>query len=467
MRILLISTYELGRQPVHVASPAAYLESAGHIVSTLDLAVEDPTVDHIRAVDAVAISVPMHTAMRLAIATAREIRTEVPDLPIALYGLYASVGSERILGVVADRLIAGEYESGLVDWLGSLAQRPMPLVSVELSRSNFEVPKRTTLPSLDRYARLEWQGESRLVGAVEASHGCRHRCRHCPIPVLYDGRLRVVGLEPVLADIDQLVAAGAQHITFGDPDFFNAPRYSLDILRAAHAAHPDITYDVTVKVSHILQHRDLWAEMAASGVLFIVSAFESVDDFTLEILDKNHNVADMVEAISIVETAGIYLRPTWLPFFPWTTPQDLAVLVGFLDEHRLWEATDPVQLAIKLLIPRGSLLESHSAVIPHLTEYEPDGLRWGWHFEDEGAGLLHKRLDAMAAEASDCEEEAMETLGLMRREIVDANKVALGPMPVGSEVPRLTESWFCCAEPTAGQATSVGLGSGRVRSRLS
>ena len=457
--------YELGRQPVHVASPAAALEKAGHTVSTIDLAVEDPTIDHVRAVDAVAISVPMHTAMRLAIATAREIRSEAPDRPIALYGLYATVGSERSLGAVADRLIAGEYESGLVEWLDSLGEGPKPLMTIDLKPSDFEVPQRATLPSLEQYARLEWQGETRLVGAVEASHGCRHRCRHCPIPVLYDGRLRVVGVEPVLGDIDQLVSAGAQHITFGDPDFLNAPRYSLDIVRAAHAAHPDVTYDVTVKVSHILQHRDLWAEMAEVGVLFVVSAFESVDDSTLEILAKNHTVADMVEAISIVEQARIYLRPTWLPFFPWTTPQDLAVLVGFLDRHRLWEATDPVQMVIKLLIPGGSLLESHPAVTPHLTGYEPEALTWGWQFEDLDAELLHKRLDAIAAEASDCEAEAMATLGLMRREIADVNRSTSGPMPHGSEVPRLTESWFCCAEPTAGQATSVSLGIGKVRSK--
>ena len=435
-------------------------------MSTIDLAVEELTIDHVRAVDAIAISVPMHTAMRLAIATAREIRTEAPDRPIALFGLYAAVGSERSLGVVADRLIAGEYESGLVEWIDSLAEGPKPRMTVDIASSHFQVPQRATLPPLDQYARLAWQGETRLVGAVEASHGCRHRCRHCPIPVLYDGRLRVVGVEPVLGDIDQLVSAGAQHITFGDPDFLNAPRYSLDILRGAHAAHPDVTFDITVKVSHIRQHRDLWVELAEVGVLFVVSAFETVDNSALEILDKNHTVADMVEAISIVESAGIYLRPTWLPFFPWTTRRDLAALVGFLDHHRLWEATDPVQLAIKLLIPGGSLLEGHPAVTPHLTEYEPEALTWGWQFEDLDTELLHKSLDAIAAEASDCEAEAMATLGLMRREIADANKLPLGPMPVGSEVPRLTESWFCCAEPTAGQAISVGFGIGKVRPNI-
>ncbi len=467
MRILLISTYELGRQPVHVASPAAVLEKSGHTVTTVDLAVEELTACHLGEVDAVAVSVPMHTALRLAIATAKTVRAEASGLPIAFYGLYATVGSEGTLGVVADRLVAGEYETGLVEWVDTLSEDPNPRATVDLARSDFQVPQRATLPSLEQYARLEWRGETKLVGAVEASHGCRHRCRHCPIPVLYDGRLRVVGVEPVLADIDQLASAGAQHITFGDPDFLNAPRYSLDILRAAHTAHPDLTYDITVKVSHILQHRDLWEEMAALGVLFVVSAFESVDDHTLEILDKNHTVVDMVEAMTIVGSAGIFLRPTWLPFFPWTTPDDLAGLVGFLDDLRLWEATDPVQLAIKLLIPEGSLLKSHPAVSPHMTGYQPDALTWEWQFVDPDTELLHKQLDAIAADASDCGAEATATLALMRQAIADANGLTVGQMPFGSEVPRLTESWFCCAEPTAGQAASVGLKIGNLRPSLS
>ena len=231
---------------------------------------------------------------------------------------------------------------------------------------------------------LEWAGEARLAAAVEATHGCRHRCRHCPIPVLYDGRLRVVGVEPVLADIASLAADGVQHVTFADPDFFNAPRYSLDILREAHAAHPALTFDVTVKVEHILAHRDLWPEVAELGVLFVTSAFESVDESTLAILDKGHTVSDMREAVTVAGAAGIHLRPTWLPFLPWTRPDDIADLVRFLDQEQLWAVTDPVQLSIKLLLPEGSLLEAHPAITPHLIRYDAPSLTWALGFRGSG-----------------------------------------------------------------------------------
>ncbi len=455
MRLLLVSTYELGRQPVHLASPAAALTAAGVDVTTLDLAVEAWRGSMLDDVDAVAFSVPMHTAMRLAMPLAMDLRGRRPELPVALYGLYAGIGED-------ERDISrfdGEYESDLVAWaLGIDGGRKRNLDA----GARFHRPRRSGLPGHDNYARLEWMGETRLAAAVEASHGCRHRCRHCPIPVVYDGRMRVVGAEAVLADIDQLAADGIEHVTFGDPDFLNAPRYSLDLLEAAHAAHPGLTFDVTVKVEHILAHRSIWAQMASLGVLFVVSAFESTDGRTLEILDKNHTVADMSEAVAVIRSSGIHVRPTWLPFFPWTNPDHVADIVEFLDSHRLWAATDPVQLAIRLLVPRGSLLEGHPAMVPYLGDYQPESLTWSWDFEDPSTAQLHHELDIIAAEASDCGDEAIETLARMRARVGESTKVDLAPMPSSPPAPHLTESWFCCAEPTAGQAAAVGLSLGRV-----
>ena len=431
---------------------------------TLDLAVEAFDTARVSGIDAIAFSVPMDTAMRLAVSAAETIRESNPDLPIAFYGLYAGIGQERSLDGLADVLLVGEYETGLLDWLAGIGDGTRSSGILEhTGKSDFRVPDRSTLPSNHEYAMLEWDGTTRHAAAVEASHGCRHRCRHCPIPVVYDGRMRVVGADVVLADIDQLVAAGIAHVTFADPDFLNAPRYSIDILREAHAAHPDVTFDVTVKVEHVLKHRDVWAELSDLGVLFVVSAFESVDEETLLILDKSHTVADMAQALEVLRTAGIHVRPTWLPFMPWTTPSDLASLVEFLDEHHLWTSTDPVQLGIKLLMPEGSLLERHPAVIPFLDSYDSKALTWKWSFQDPEAELLQRELEAIAAAASDCGEEALPTLSSMRQMIAHATDRELGPIAdPGPKAPRLTESWFCCAEPTLNQTSVLGLGIGSV-----
>jgi radical SAM superfamily enzyme YgiQ (UPF0313 family) len=443
--MLLVSTYELGRQPVHLASPAAALRAAGHEVRTIDLAVEEMDRGDVAWAERIAISVPMHTATRLADQVVTEIHEMDPDLPVALYGLYAGVGA----ATVAVR-IEGEYEPGLLAWVDGQDgdQR-------HLGRSVFVVPDRTALAALEHYARLEHNGTSLLAGAVEASHGCRHRCRHCPIPVVYDGRMRVVPGDQVLADIDQLVRAGARHITFGDADFLNAPAHSVDILARAHHAHPELTFDATIKVEHILRHADLWPDLAGMNLLFVVSAFESVDEYTLGVLDKGHTVDDMALAIDLTRAAGVHIRPTWLPFMPWTTPDDVADIFEFIDEHHLVGATDPVQMSIKLLMPRGSLLEERPEVAPHLMGYDREALTWRWEFAKSETEILHKELEAIAASGSDCGQETVVTLDEMRAAVARSTGRTMPPLESLSAAPRLTESWFCCAEPTGAQALSI------------
>lgn len=447
MNVLLLSTYELGRQPLHLASPAAALRRAGHEVRVVDLSVDELIEVDVDWAERVAISVPMHTATRLAGDVVTAIGTARPEMPVALYGLYAGVGNAPV-----DARFEGEYEPGLLQWVAGGA----PGTKRHLGRSDFAVPDRTGLPGLESYARLEHDGSTVLAGAVEASHGCRHRCRHCPLPAVYDGRIRVVPQDELLSDIANLAAAGVGHITFGDADFLNAPAHSLSILEKAHAAHPGLTFDATIKVEHILQHRDLWPRLAGSNLLFVVSAFESTDDETLEILDKGHTVADMATAIEITRAAGIHIRPTWLPFFPWTSPDDVASIFEFIDNHGLTGATDPVQMSIKLLVPEGSLLEDHPAMTPFLESYDAAALTWRWRFADPDTALLNKELEVIAADASDCGQETLTTLNEMRAAVSVLTSRAMRPLTSLTAAPRLTESWFCCAEPTGSQAISIG-----------
>jgi len=462
MDVLLISTYELGRQPLHLASPAASLRRAGHQVRTVDLAVEDLSDEMIQWAERVAIAVPMHTATRMADQVVGALAGARPGLPVALYGLYSGVS-----GADVDARFEGEYEPGLLDWASTEAgseshgtekgSGPKGL-SRHLGRSDLEVPDRIGLPPLDDYARLEVNGTTRLAGAVEASHGCRHRCRHCPIPAVYDGRIRVVPQGHVVDDISNLVAAGATHITFGDADFLNAPPHSLSIIERAHEMYPEVTFDATIKVEHLIDHRSLLPRLADANLLFIVSAFETVDDETLAILDKGHQLADMSRVVQLTREAGIHLRPTWLPFLPWTEPSDLADIFTFLDRHDLVGATDPVQIAIKLLIPRGSLLEDHPAITPHLDGYDEAALSWRWDFADPETALLHEELEAIAANASDCGQETALTLNEMREAVARISGIALEPFRESSPAPRLTESWYCCAEPTGAQAAALQIG---------
>jgi hypothetical protein len=410
VRILLVSTYELGQQPGSLGAAAAHLRAEGHEIRAVDVSVDPWEPALVEWADEVAFSVPMHTATRLARDLARGV-----DRPVRCFGLYAAQCTDFATPV---------------DWDAAL-------------------PARDLLPPLDRYARLVLGDDERLVGSVLASHGCAHRCRHCPVPVVYDGRVQRVDEAAVLADVAQLVAAGARHITFGDPDFLNAPPHSRRIVRAMHERFPELTFDCTVKVEHVLRHADVWPEFAGAGCVFVVSAFESVDDETLERLDKGHTTADAAHAVEILSAAGIGVRPSWMPFTPWTTRDDVIALLDFVYEHDLVGSVDAVQYAVRLLLPRGSLLLAHPDLMSFVGPWDHERSTFTWVHPEPEIDELQHTLAALAEAGGDAVEVYARVRSATGAPPVDLSAVTTGR-------PHLTESWFCCAEPTDLQLRAVG-----------
>ena len=119
VRVLLVSTYELGRQPFGLASPAACLRADGHQVTCTDLAVEKLSLDTVRNVDLIAFHLPMHTATRLAVPVIEAARSVNPGAHVCCYGLYAPVNAVYLRSLGVETLVGGEF----VDELRCLAQR--------------------------------------------------------------------------------------------------------------------------------------------------------------------------------------------------------------------------------------------------------------------------------------------------------------------------------------------------------
>jgi len=270
--ILLVSTYDLGRQPFGLASPAAWLRDAGAEVVCLDLAKERLPDAIVRQSDVIAFFLPMHTATRLALPVIDQVRALNGDARLVAYGLYAPLNEALLRARGVTDVLGGEFEEDLVRVVlrstevpaGGSSSAPQPRFDAPddrmrratdaIPRLQFRVPDRTRLLPLTRYATLQVGDERRVAGYTEASRGCKHLCRHCPIVPVYGGRFRIVQQEVVLADIRQQVAAGAQHLTFGDPDFFNGPGHALPLVRALHREFPQLSYDVTIKVEHLLNY---------------------------------------------------------------------------------------------------------------------------------------------------------------------------------------------------------------------
>jgi len=457
MNIVLISAYELGRQPFGLASPAAWLREQGAQVTCLDLSRETLREDAVRAADLIAFYVPMHTATRLAVALLPVVRKLNPRVHLCFYGLYAPVNEEYLRGLGVGTILGGEFEEGLASLArrlsanGAAGAQAEPVVS--LARQKFRVPDRRGFVPLEEYARLVMPGgEARTVGYTEASRGCKHLCRHCPIVPVYQGTFRIVDREIVLEDLRQQVAAGAQHITFGDPDFFNGIGHAIPLVEALHREFPALTYDVIIKVEHLLKHQDSLEKLRETGCLFVTSAVESVDGEVLKKLDKHHTRADFLRVVELFHDAGLVLQPTFVPFTPWTTLESYCELLDVIRTNSLIENVAPIQLAIRLLIPAGSRLLELDDIREIVGPLDEAALVYPWEYADVRVDRLCQELQQIVHAGEKMNQprarifERIAEAAFSATGVNNANSMRKGAPPILSAraaIPYLNEPWYC------------------------
>jgi radical SAM superfamily enzyme YgiQ (UPF0313 family) len=404
--------------------------------------------------DVVAFYVPMHTATRIAVHVLERVKALNPRAHLCFYGLYAVMNEEYLRRLGADTILGGEFEAGLLRLVRRLqASSAQPLQQLEpvvsLERQQFLVPDRQGLPPLANYAHLIMGSEHRVVGYTEASRGCKHLCRHCPIVPVYAGRFRIVQRDVVLADIRQQVAAGAEHITFGDADFFNGIGHALPLVQAVHEEWPHLTYDVTIKVEHLLRHARHLPILRDTGCVLITSAVEAVQDEILAFLDKGHTRQDFLEALALCRRLNLPLNPTFVAFTPWTTLDGYIELLTVIAEQGLIAHVAPIQLAMRLLIPAGAKILELPDIQRVIGAFAEDALTYRWQHPDV-------RVDRLCDEVLNLVQSG-EAEGLGRGEIfirlwtaahkaTERSWVSL-PTPViappRGPIPYLNEPWYC------------------------
>jgi radical SAM superfamily enzyme YgiQ (UPF0313 family) len=451
MKVVLLSTYDLGRPPLGLASPAAWLRRAGFEVRIVDVSREVLAPDAVSGAGLVAVYLPMHTATRLALPVLDEVRRHAPAAVLCAYGLYAPLNEALLRDSGIGIVIGPEGEQRLVDVAEDVAQGRAPrLASTNgIPRLVRIAPDRTGLPSLDHYASLVMPDGSRhLAGATEASRGCKHRCRHCPIVPVYDGQFRITSVDVVMEDIAAQVAQGAGHVTFNDPDFFNGPAHARRVVETLHAAWPELTYDVTIKVEHLLQQRALLPVLRDTGCLFVTSAVESVDDDVLVRLEKGHTRRDVFEAVRACSEAGLTLSPTFVAFTPWTSLEGYRDLLDTVESLEIVEHVAPVQLGIRLLITHGSRLLELPDIAARIAPFDPATLTYPWRHDDPRVDALQEVVMRMASTAHDrsrsdvwAEVRAMAAAADQSPAPASASRSNRAPIPY------INEPWYCCAEP--------------------
>ncbi len=431
MNVVLISTYELGRQPFGLASPAAWLRKRGHAVVCLDLARQSLDETAVANAELIALYLPMHTATRLAAQLIPKLRERNPIAHLCCYGLYAPMNAEYLRSLGVSTILGGEFEEMLVRLSDRLARAGLAQKGkqaepqVSLDRLSFEVPDRVGMPGLEKYAHLVIPGDGyRIVGSTEASR------------------------------------VGAQHISFGDPDLFNGIRHSLELLEAFHREFPEVTYDATIKIEHLRKYEQHLPKLKETGCLFVISAVESVDDAVLEKLDKRHTRENFLHVVRKFREAGLTLHPTFVPFSPWTTMESYLDLLRVLEVEGLVENVAPIQLGIRLLIPEGSRLLELDEVRGLVGPFDAQSLVYPWKNADARLDRLSEAVQAIASEGDRKKESRPEVFErIWKAAHAAAGMEAPGILRsarTGTAVPFLSEPWYCCAEPTKDQFVSIG-----------
>jgi radical SAM superfamily enzyme YgiQ (UPF0313 family) len=451
MNVVLISTYELGHQPFGLTSAAAWLKRAGAEVVCQDAAVQHLDKELLAEADLIGYYVPMHTATRIAAQFIPTLKAHNPRAHVVCFGLYAPMNETYLRKLGVEAIFGGEFEEGLVAYYRDLAVDcidvyPQSESIISLARQDFILPDRHTLPHLSKYAYLiRVDGYSpRVGGYTEASRGCKHQCRHCPVVPVYGGQFRIVSSEIVIEDIEQQVQAGAGHITFGDPDFFNGPGHVIPIVEKVHQLWPHLTYDVTIKLEHLLKYHRWLPLLRDTGCAFVTSAVESIDNGVLEIFAKGHTREDFFKVAALFKEVGLVLQPTFVTFNPWTTLSGYLDLMQTIAQLDLVEHVAPIQWGVRLLIPAGSLLLDREEIRSVVGEFDEAALAYRWAHPDPRVDQLCEAVLAIVKDGQDNEQSRSEIFDRVWLAACQAAGEQRDlPMFSRQPVPRLSENWFC------------------------
>jgi len=161
--------------------------------------------------------------------------------------------------------------------------------------------------------------------------------------------------------------------------------------------------------------------------------------------------------LRLCREAGIFLAPTFVPFTPWTTLEGYVDLLRTLVRLRLVEAVPPIQLCIRLLVPEGSYLLQLPGFREMIEPFDAKLLGYPWRHTDPRVDALQQAVQACAAQGDRQGRSRSDIFGQIWRLAHDALGIEapqLASADSGEPVARLSEPWYCCAEPTEQQLQS-------------
>jgi radical SAM superfamily enzyme YgiQ (UPF0313 family) len=407
-RALIVSTFECGLQPLSAASLAASFVEHGVDTTVWDADVfpDDPPPHD--DVDLVVVSTPLFEGLERGLSLAKDFTAS--GKRVVACGQYARLFASEF-ATVCEGVIMEEPETAVEGLVRRLEDPEVALPDGIRTSSTFvplpkpitrrwQLPARGLLPEIGRYP--AHHSDFGLMGNLEATRGCHHRCVYCSVFAAYSARVVPIPVDVVLADAVQLADQGATHFAFIDAEFFNMRRHGIKAMEAITAELGPCTYELTTRMDHLVEFAEVLPEMRELGLRRVTSALEFPSDRVLTALEKEADVDLMRQAVRTVHDAGVQLAPTFIPFTPWVTYEELLGFDDFLQEMDLADRVSPTARQTRLYLYKGSpLLDTSSLEGVTLVERDLD---YDWvHTDPRVDDLWHQmRADAETAGFERC-----------------------------------------------------------------
>jgi hypothetical protein len=364
-RVLVASAFEAEMQPLTSACAAAAMRAQGADVVGWD-AHRFPDALPEGGFDLALVSVQQFEGLQRGIDLAARLAAGRVDR-VVTFGQYAQMNHREFLrvadGVLMDEpepispelveVARGDREVAAVPaMMTANGLRPKP----PRRRIAIPAPARELFPSLVHYP--AHHSPYGLMGNVEVTRGCHHKCTYCSVYGAYDGGVAAYEADAVLADCLQLAEEGVRHFCFIDAEFFNSRTIGVGVIERLVREIGPITFEFTTRVDHVLAYTRELEALVALGLRKVTSALEFPSNRILRIFDKHIDVDNMRAAVTEAERIGFVLYPTFIPFTPWIEYDELLGFEDFLVDTGLAKVTDPTALQTRLLLFKGSPLLS-------------------------------------------------------------------------------------------------------------
>lgn len=179
--------------------------------------------------------------------------------------------------------------------------------------------------------------------------------------------------------------------------------------------------------------------------------------------ELGHQPFGLAEPIAWLRRAGHDFRALDLAverldeaFTPWTSVHGYLDLLAAIADLDLVEAVPSIQLAIRLLIPPGSLLLELAEVQELVGPLDEAALVHPWSNPHPGADALQAEVQRLVQRGAEMPRRAVfESVWLAAHAATQRPVPALPTVTGGGPPPHLSEAWYCCAEPSDGQRVRV------------